>query len=63
MSGKRPSNVRGASKPKNARKSISLEVKMKVINSFDASERSSQIASALGLPAMSVRTITENADK
>jgi hypothetical protein len=63
MSGKRPSSVSGASKPKKARKSISLKVKMEVLNRFDASERSSQIASALGLPATIVRTIIENADK
>jgi hypothetical protein len=49
MSGKGPSSVSDASKPKKAGKSISLEMKMEKLNRFNDSEQSSQISSALGL--------------
>uniref|UniRef100_S4R489 HTH CENPB-type domain-containing protein n=1 Tax=Petromyzon marinus TaxID=7757 RepID=S4R489_PETMA len=52
-----------ASSSKKPRNTISFEVKLDVLNRFDAGERAVDISSELGLPPTSVRTIRANAHK
>ncbi|XP_061435172.1 tigger transposable element-derived protein 1-like [Lethenteron reissneri] len=62
-SGKRPASDIAASSSKKPRNTISFEVKLDVLNRFDAGERAVDISSDLGLPPTSVRTIRANAHK
>ncbi|XP_051868769.1 tigger transposable element-derived protein 1-like [Pristis pectinata] len=63
MSGKRLASSSASCKPKRPRKGISLDIKLNILQRFDAGEKLSAIAKTLGLATSTVATIRDNRDK
>ncbi|KAK4326641.1 hypothetical protein Pmani_002851 [Petrolisthes manimaculis] len=63
MAPKRPSTTPQESAAKKTRKSVTIEMKMEVLDRYDRGERTSVIASAMKLRESTLRTIRGSADK
>ncbi|KAK4310880.1 hypothetical protein Pmani_017591 [Petrolisthes manimaculis] len=63
MAPKRPSTTPQESAAKKTRKSVTIEMKMEVLDRYDRGERTSVIASVMKLRESTLRTIRGSADK